>query len=426
MAQEVIVCIRDVTISGEGVGTYEGLTIFVEGALPGEKVRGRITEKKPSYAKAELIEILERAEARIKPICPLFGKCGGCQIMHLNYKEQLHLKTKRVRDAFERIGKLKKFKLHLCEPSPKPFHYRNKMQMPVDKNLKLGLYAKRSHQIVPVETCYIQSESTDQILKKIQLIEGIRHVLVRSNQKGEMLIVLVTREQPTSEIKKLAETVSLMKGVKGVLHGLNARDDNVLFSDAYTLLFGEDQIEEEIARIRVKISPASFFQVNLEQAEHLYKKAFELADLKSGDKVLDAYSGIGVFSTYLAKQGIEVTGIEVVEAAVKDAKINALMNGVKVDFRLGKVEDLIDSIEPIDVVFLNPPRKGCEEIVLQAAVQKNPKKIIYTSCDPATLARDLLFFANQGYAKVEAYPFDMFPQTMHVETVVKIEKGKCI
>jgi 23S rRNA (uracil1939-C5)-methyltransferase len=236
----------------------------------------------------------------------------------------------------------------------------------------------------------------------------------------------VTREKPTAQIKKLAETISLLDGVKGVLHGLNARDDNVLFSDAYTLLFGENQIEEEIVGICVKISPASFFQVNLEQAERLYKKAFELAGLKKGDKVLDAYSGIGVFSTYLAKQEIEVIGIEVVEPAVEDAKINAKINGVKVDFRLGKVEDLIDSIEPLDVIFLNPPRKGSEESVLQAAVEKNPKKIIYTSCDPATLARDLLFFGNQGYTKVEAYPFDMFPQTMHVETVVKIEKGECV
>lgn len=423
MAQEVIIYIRDLTVWGEGVGSHEGLTIFVEKALPGETVLVRITEKKPSYAKAELVEILERSEARVSPICKLFGKCGGCQIMHLNYQHQIELKTKRVKDAFERIGKLQKFTLYPCEPSPKPLHYRNKMQMPVDSNLKLGLYAKRSHQIVPVETCYIQSTSTDQILKKIALVEGIRHVLVRSNRAGEILIVLVTRKKPTPTIKKLAEEISLLKGVKGVLHGLNARDDNVLFSDAYTLLFGEEQIEENVLDIRVKISPASFFQVNIEQAEYLYKKAYELADLKKGDRVLDAYSGIGVFSTYLAKQGIAVIGIEVVPPAVEDAKINAKMNDVKVDFRLGRVEDLISSIESLDVIFLNPPRKGCEEIVLQAAISKKPKKIIYTSCDPATLARDLLFFANHGYRKIEAYPFDMFPQTMHVETVVKIEKG---
>jgi len=423
MAQEVIVYIRDVTVWGEGVGSHEGLTIFVEKALPGEKVLVRIIEKKPSYAKAKLLEILEKSEARVDPICPLFGKCGGCQIMHLKYQEQIELKTKRVKDAFERIGKLKNFGLYPCKPSPNPLYYRNKMQMPVDNNLKLGLYAKRSHQIVPVETCYIQSESTDQILKKITLVEGIRHVLVRSNRKGEILIVLVTREKPTLLIKKLAEEISFLKGVKGVLHGLNAPDDNVLYSDAYTLLFGERHLEERVLDVCVKISPASFFQVNIEQAEHLYEKAFELADLKPGDKVLDAYSGIGVFSSYLAKRGIEVTGIEVVEPAVEDAKMNAKMNGVEIDFRLGRVEDLISSLDHLDVIFLNPPRKGCEESVLQAAINKKPKKIIYTSCDPATLARDLSFFANQGYLKIEAYPFDMFPQTMHVETVVKIEKG---
>lgn len=422
MAQEVIVLIRDVTILGEGVGTHEGLTIFVDGALPGETVRAKIILKKPAYAKAELIEILEQSSSRIKPICPVFGKCGGCQIMHLAYAEQLNLKRKRVVDAFERIGKLKNFSVAPVEPSPKPLYYRNKVQLPVDKNLKVGLYAKRSHDIVPIEICYIQSDAGNKILEDIELIDGIRNVLIRTNRKGESLVVLITRERPTPEIRKLAKTVSLMNGVKGVLHGLNSRDDNVLYSDAYTLLFGEGVLQEEVLGINVEISPASFFQVNLEQAENLYKKAAELAGLKKDERALDAYCGIGVFCTYLAKQGVHVTGIEMVESAVVDANKNAKANGAVVDFRLGRVEDLMNELDDFDVIFLNPPRKGCEESVLEATAKKNPKKIIYTSCDPATLARDLNFFASLGYSKVEAFPFDMFPQTMHVEIVVKIEK----
>lgn len=426
MSQEVIVNIRDVTIQGEGVGTHEGLTIFVDGALPGEKVLAKIVEKKSAYAKAELIEIIESSPNRIKPICPVFGKCGGCQIMHLAYEEQLNLKRKRVIDSFERIGKLKDSSVAVCVASPKPLHYRNKVQLPVDENLKVGLYVKRTHNIVPIETCYIQSEAGNRILGNLHLVEGIRHVLFRTNRKGESLVVLVTRENPTQEVKKMAKAISLMEGVKGVLHGLNARDDNVLYSDAYTLLFGEGVIREDVLGMHVEISPASFFQVNLEQAENLYKKAYELADLKIGDRVVDAYCGIGVFCIYLAKKGVNVIGIEMIESAVEDAKKSAKANGADVDFRLGRVEDIIDDLDDLDVIFLNPPRKGCEERVLEASIIKKPKKIIYTSCDPATLARDLQFFAAQGYSKVEAYPFDMFPQTMHVEIVVKIEKGECV
>ena len=425
MAQEVMLFIRDVTVSGEGVGTYEGLTIFVEGALPGERVRARIVLKKSSYAKAELLEILDGSPDRVKPICPVFGKCGGCQIMHMAYEAQLLLKRKKVVDAFLRIGKLQDFQVAQCVASPKPLYYRNKIQLPVNENLEVGLYAKGTHNIVPIETCYIQSDAGNKILDGIELCTGLRHILIRSNYKGETLIVLVTREKATEKIKALAKKISQKESVRGVLHGVNARDDNVLRSDAYTLLQGEDCIDEEVLGIKVSISPASFFQVNLEQAEHLYRKAFELGCLTLNDTVLDAYSGIGVFSIYLAKQGVKVIGIEIVESAVLDAKANALKNGVSAEFLLGKVEDLIETVQNVDVIFLNPPRKGCEEIVLQASIAKNPRSIIYTSCDPATLARDLKILAGFGFTKVFAYPFDMFPQTMHVETVVKIEKGDC-
>ncbi len=423
MAQEVNLFIRDVTVSGEGVGTHDGLTIFVDGALPGERVRARIFLKKSSYAKAELLEILDVSPNRVKPICPVFEKCGGCQIMHMAYEAQLILKRKKVIDAFERIGKLQDFQVAQCAPSPKPLYYRNKVQLPVDGNLRVGLYAKRTHDIVPIEKCYIQSEAGNEILKGIELSHGLRNILIRSNSAGETLIVLVTRESPTEAIRAIAKTLSLKVGVRGVLHGLNARDDNVLRSDAYTLLYGKNIIEEMVLGIKVSISPASFFQVNLEQAENLYTKAYEIACLNENDTVLDAYSGIGVFSIYLAKQGVKVIGIEIVEPAVEDAKKNAEINKVSVQFLLGKVEDLIENVQNIDVIFLNPPRKGCEELVLQVAALKNPRSIIYTSCDPATLARDLKFLAGLGFAKVSAYPFDMFPQTMHVETVVKIEKG---
>jgi 23S rRNA (uracil1939-C5)-methyltransferase len=421
--QEVRLKIRDVTTLGEGVGTYEGLTIFVEGALPEEVVLAEIYEKKSTYAKARLIKILEKSDSRVNPICPVFGKCGGCQIMHLLYEDQLLLKKKRIEDAFIRIGKLTNFRVNDVVASPKPLYYRNKITLPISKDLKFGLFAKRSHDIVSINTCYIQKENINQILGEIQLSSEIRNVQIRSNRKGESLVVLITRTKPSEKIFKLAKDIMKNKSVLGVLHGINNRDDNVLFADAYQLLEGKKVLDEEVLGIKVEISPTSFFQVNLEQAENLYLKAFELAEILPSDKVLDAYSGIGVFAAFLAKKGACVMGIEVVNSSVENAKQNALNNGVFVDYRLGKVEDLMDEVLDLDVIFINPPRKGAEEKVLESIAKKAKKKIIYTSCDPATLARDLHFLSKHGFNKFDAYPFDMFPQTMHVETVVQISRG---
>lgn len=428
--------IEDITSTGEGVGNLDGLKVFVDGALPGELVEVARTTLKKTFAKASLLKIIKQSPDRVTPICPIFSKCGGCQLMHLSYEAGLKLKEKRIRDAFERIGKLENFALMPCHPSPSELHYRNKIQLPISQDRSIGLYAKRSHEIIPVEHCFIHhpaGESVFQACSKIIRDSSItiyneqngkgelRHLLLKSG--NGVLVVLITTKKPTYNLKGIAKQIIAQEGVVGVIHGLNQKRSNVVRGDHYTLLEGEYYLMAELLGIKVRLSAPSFFQVNSSQAANIYEKALELADLKPSDRVIDAYCGVGLFACLLAKKCDHVTGIEVVSEAIEDANYNAKLNGVEVDFVCGKVEDLIDQYPRQTVVFINPPRKGCAEKVLVNIAKMNPKKIIYTSCDPATLARDLNILSTLGYSKIEAYPFDMFPQTTHVEILTIISKA---
>jgi len=430
--------IKDLTSSGEGVGKYNGLTIFVDGALINEKVQVALYEEKKNYAKGRLLKILQKAEERVDPICSKFDQCGGCQLMHLSYKGQLAVKENRVKDAFYRIGKLNNFKIAPCQPSPNQLHYRNKIQLPISQGMKMGLYAKGSHEIISIENCLIHNPLGEQIVCAIKKLLAtfpisiydekrgkgeLRHLLVKTavhNKKA--IVVLITTLSPSKILKEIAKKLVKLPNVSGVIHGLNNRKNNVVRADKYKVLEGEYYLNETLLGIQVQISPPSFFQVNSLQAENIYKKAFELAQIKKEDRIVDAYCGIGLFTCFLGKHSEFVTGIEVIKEAIEDAKINARNNNVKVQFICAKVEEEIGKLPRQDVVFLNPPRKGCEKSVLKAVATMNPKKIIYTSCDAATLARDANVLSEMGYSDISLYPFDMFPQTMHVETIAHFTK----
>jgi 23S rRNA (uracil1939-C5)-methyltransferase len=406
-------------IHGEGVARHHGLTIFVEGALPQERVRAKVVENKKTFARAKLLENLLPSPDRIQPACSYFGECGGCQLMHLTYSKQLEAKQTRVKDALQRIGKIEA-EVSPCIPSNEPFSYRNKIQLSVDADHRLGLYARTTHDLVPISKCAIHCPLGEKVLttlQKLSLPTALKHVLIKTAVKtGQVLVILVTKtpEHPTVFAKELLEKV---KEIKGVVQNVNPSNETILGTEFHTLA-GQGWIEEELSGLMFKVSPASFFQVNPSQAEALYAKVGEFAELRGTETVLDAYSGVGTLSLILANSAKAVIGIESNDAAVNDAKENAEKNQIcNAHFLSGRAEEKIAELEEIDVAILNPPRIGCERSLLEAIAEKKPQKILYVSCDPATLARDLNILIQKGYRLTAVQPFDMFPQTMHVETV---------
>jgi len=416
MNESLVLTIQRLGIHGEGVSSWEGLTTFVDGALPGEVVKAIIVERKKSYARAKVLERLQTAPTRVQPICPVFGRCGGCQLMHLDPGEQLKTKRQRVIDALERIGKLFDVPVLECLPSPKPLHYRNKIQLPV-KDGKLGLYAFNSHDLVEIDQCFIHcalGEKAFQVVKN-NLHPDLKYVLIKTAiQTDQILVVLVTAE-PT-DLTAYAETLMrALPQIKGVVQNINPSDTNTVLSSNFRTLAGQPYIEDLICGLRFKVSPASFFQVNPAQAENLYQKAIEFCELTGEETVLDGYCGVGTLSLLLAQKAKKVIGIESVPAAIEDAKENAKINQIDASFICSKAEKF--KLEKVDVAVINPPRKGCEPEFLE---QLDARRIVYISCDPATLARDLAILRTRGYQTEMVQPFDMFPQTMHVESIAKI------
>lgn len=439
--EEITLLVHGLGHSGEGVSHYHGYTIFVDGALPGEKVVARLINTRKTYGFAELVTILIPSPDRVKPPCPLFGKCGGCQIMHLSYAKQLEIKKQKVADALQRIGKIDPSIVQDCAPSPQILHYRNKIQLPVRPGPVLGLYAKGSHNFIQVDHCLIHCSLGEQVFSQIkELLKSskiipfdpkggvgeLRHVLIRSAiNTNQVLVVLVTNQKPNPELQLLAEKIiTEIPHVKGVIHNLHQGKENVILGDVFETLEGASHIQEHICDLSFSISAASFFQVNPNQAENLYLEALKLAEVKPTDTVLDAYCGVGTLSLIFAKQAKKVIGVECVQAAITDAIENAKTNKIEnTTFTCATSEEFIKRpLPPIDILLLNPPRKGCDISFLEGIQKISLKKIIYISCDPATLARDLNIIQSYGYEAKVAKPFDMFPQTSHVESVVLINK----
>lgn len=436
--------IRDLTTLGEGVGTILEKVTFVEGALPKEQVEVEVTEEKKNYSKALLLKIVKPSEERASPPCPYFEECGGCSVQHASKKLQESIKKTRVEESLKRIGGVENPLVEDVVSSPLAYGYRNKITLPLlDENgvKKVGFFQKRSHQIVSVEACLLHVDFADVVYGKVREIllsssvtfynekkrtGELQHLVIRcSSSEKKVLVGLIGLMSPSKELKKVAKEISLIPFVKGVVHGRKERANNSIFPKTEEVLEGIGKLDEEILGVSVKISLLSFFQVNKSCAELLYKEAFALADLSPKARVLDAYSGIGSFAIYLAKRGLIVTGIESFEPAVKDAKANAKANDVRVKFVLGEVEKEMNDLKGFDCIFINPPRKGVHADVIEALCQIGPKKIIYTSCDPSTLARDVKLLGEKGYRFVKAQPFDMFPQTLHVETIASFEKNDC-
>ncbi len=436
--QKINLAIQRLGIHGEGIGYWRGYTVFVDGALPGEVIQAQVTETKRNYGRAKVIQTDNPSSARATPACPLFGKCGGCQIMHLSYDEQLVMKRQRIVDALERIGKFENPNVEPCIPSPHPLGYRNKIQIPVGVDpqgkIRLGFYARSSHDLVDVEHCYIHCPLGEKVFGKLQgliknsdltpydwnTLQGeLRHVIIKTAvNTGQVLVVFVTHKCGHEKLETIArELIKECPEVQGVVQNVNLTAENTVFGDNFKVILGQPQITEILCGLKFKVSASSFFQVNPAQAEQLYLKAMQFADLTGTETVLDAFCGVGTLSLVCAQGAKEVIGIECVPEAIRDAKDNANLNDIKnVRFICDTAETGISQLKNIDVVILNPPRKGCEPLLLDELSKMKPKKIIYISCDPATLARDLAILRNAGYNLKAIQPYDMFPQTAHVET----------
>ena len=468
--------------NGEGVGRHGGFAVFVPGALPGEVVRARVTTLRANYAQAALEWIGVASPHRVIPICDLAADCGGCQLLHLSYDEQLRYKRRVVEDALQRIGG---FGVPVAPVAgmAEPLRYRNKVQVPLgtrNGSVVAGFYERRSHNIVPLECCYLQPPVCDRvILAACRIVEDlgipiyneqthtgfVRHLLTRySFSAGNVLLAIITNGRTfqggdahskdwgdnfTSALRRVAPELS------GIVQIINTQKGNIVLGPEEVLLWGVPHLHERLGGLEFKISPRSFFQVNTQQTEVLYEKAVEYAALTGAETVFDLYCGSGGVSLYMARGAGRVIGVESAEPAVRDARENAAMNGISnAEFHVGRVETVVPGLykqgTKADVVVVDPPRKGCDITLLKILAEMQPKKIIYISCNPATLARDLRILSQGGdvrqngdnnsnygrgahrndarssmrhtcYFPIAIQPVDMFPQTTHVEVVALLE-----
>ena len=440
--QTIRVAMAGLGHSGEGVGRYEGLTVFVPGGVPGDTIDAKVVEVKKNYARAVLVTVVEPSPDRVVPPCPVVGECGGCQLQHIAYPSQLKLKRQQVVDALVRLGKLEGVTVHPTLGMDEPWRYRNKAQFPLGSRsgrVVAGFFAPGTHRIIDIEQCDIQHPLGNQIMAVVkemaqrlgvpiydeQSHRGVlRHVLARVGRgTGEAMAVLVTNGPEFPNGAKIARALmEQVPGVVSVVQNINPERTNVILGRKSRVLAGQDYITDYIGDLKFAISPVSFFQVNPAQTEVLYGKALEYAGLTGGETVVDLYCGIGTISLFLARKSGEVVGIEVVAEAVQDARENAERNGIgNARFICGDATEAMPKLAAdgvaADVIVVDPPRKGCDEPVLKAMAEMGPKRIVYVSCNPASLARDLGLLAGMGYRTMEVQPVDMFPHTAHVECV---------
>jgi len=430
---------------GEGVGKIKNFTTFVEESIIGETVKIKIVKLSKKFAFGKLIKIMKPSPDRAEPFCSIYKRCGGCQLQHLSYDSQLKYKRQKVVDAITRIGKLINVKVNPTIGMAIPYRYRNKMQLPIGKEeseVKIGFYAQRTHEIIDMDSCIIQDEIADNIVKLTkewiekynistynELSNGgvLRHIMIRRGFKtGEVMVVLVTNERELPYRKEFIDImVKSVNGIKSIIQNINNKKTNVILGEECETLWGQETISDYIGEFKFKISPLSFFQVNPIQTEVLYNKTLEYAGLHGTEIVFDAYCGTGTISLFLSKKCKKVYGVEIVPQAIENAIENAEANKINnaefiVEESEKAIPELINKGIKAQVVVMDPPRKGCGKVLLQAIAKMSPDKIVYVSCDVGTLSRDLAILQDLGYQTMEIQPVDMFPQTAHVECVVKL------
>ena len=452
------VTIEDMGHDGEGIGKVDGYTVFVKDTVIGDKVQAKIMKAKKNYGYARLVEIMEPSKDRVEPRCAYARQCGGCQIQALSYEKQLAYKQQKIANNLIRIGGFQKEEIPM-QPiigMEYPYHYRNKAQFPVgcDKegHLIAGFYAGRTHSIISNRKCYLGVEVNEQILNLVLAhmeahdipaydeMTGkglVRHVLIRYGfQSKEIMVCLVVNGSRIPGAEDLIAKLREIPGMTSISLNINREKTNVILGRKGKLLWGQEYITDTIGPIAYQISPQSFYQVNPVQTQKLYKKALEYAGLEGNETVWDLYCGIGTISLFLAQKAKQVYGVEIVPAAIEDAKRNATLNHItNAEFFVGKAEEVLpEKYEKegiyADVIVVDPPRKGCEESVLATMVKMQPKRIVYVSCDSATLARDLKYLRGEGYEVKKVQGVDQFPHTVHVETVVLLsqhrDKSTCL
>ena len=463
--------ITDMGVDGEGIGKYDGMTFFVKDALIGDEILARALKLKKNYGYARVEEILTPSPYRVEPRCPIHRQCGGCQIQALSYEKQLEFKGEKVRNNLLRIGGFSEEELdQVMEPTvgmDEPYRYRNKAQFPVGKdkegNLITGFYASRTHSIIPVTDCLLGVSENEEILLAVKNymqknhIEPydektgkglIRHVLIRFGfTTKEIMVCLIINGTKLPNQKELIDALTKIDGMTSISFNVNTRNTNVILGDRTECIWGQAYITDYIhlrkgkdftitdTAIAYRISPQSFYQVNPEQTEKLYSLALEYAGLTGQESVWDLYCGIGTISLFLAQKAKQVYGVEIVPQAIEDARNNASINGItNAEFFVGKAEEVLpefyeshkgkdDTMSRPDVIVVDPPRKGCDRLCLDTILKMQPARVVYVSCDSATLARDLRILCDGGYELKKVRPVDQFAHTGHVETVVLLSKG---
>lgn len=452
----VDITIEDMGVDGEGIGKYEGYTLFVKDAVIGDVVQAKIMKMKKNYGYARLMKVLQPSDKRVEPICEFHRQCGGCQLQAVAYSEQLKFKERKIRNNLQRIGG---FELALQPDSDKPYmepiigmdtmyHYRNKAQFPIGEDKEgnpiAGFYAGRTHDIIANTRCYLGDEVNEPILEialnfmkeyKIRAYDEktgkglIRHVLIRKGfATGEIMVCLIINGTKIPHVNTLVERLRSIEGMTSISLNINRERTNVILGTELELLWGSLYIHDTIGDIEFQISPLSFYQVNPEQTKKLYDKVVGYAGLTGSETVWDLYCGIGTISLYLAGQAKQVYGVEIVPQAIDDARANARANNISnASFYTGKAEEVLPDLyerEGIyaDVIVVDPPRKGCDEKCLETILKMKPERIVYVSCDSSTLARDLKVLCDKDYRLVKVQGVDMFGGTVHVESVILLHR----
>ena len=443
------ITISDMGTNGEGIGRCNGYTLFVKDAVVGDEVEVKIMKAKKNYGYARLLQVVKPSKDRVEPKCPIAKQCGGCQLQALKYEKQLEFKENKVRQNLEKIGEIKNVPMLPIIGMENPFRYRNKAQFPIGENkdgkIITGFYAGRTHQIIPNMDCLLGVEVNQRILEIViahmerHQIKAyneatqtglVRHVLIRYGfVTKEIMVCLIMTKGKLPYAEELVNRLQSVQGMKSIMLNVNSENTNVIMGKECKLLLGDAYITDYIGEVKYQISPLSFYQVNPVQTEKLYGTALDFAELTGEEVVWDLYCGIGTISLFLAQRAKQVYGVEIVPQAIEDAKVNAELNGIKnAEFFVGKAEKVLPEKyqkEKIyaDVIVVDPPRKGCEVSVLDTMLKMKPKRIVYVSCDSATLGRDLKYLCeNGGYEVKKVRTVDMFGMGVHCESIVLLTK----